>query len=168
MAKIYEVEGDILLSSAQAIAHGIAPSDHFDSGLALALRERWPALAKDFRHYCHLNHPKPGDIWAWNGVASTGGAVQIINLLTQEPASNATGHPGKASIEYVGRALRALGHYVKKENIGSLALPRLATGVGGLDWAEVKPLIAHHLADLDIPIYVYVVYHKDQKAAENA
>ncbi len=37
---IREVEGDILLSSAQVIAHGIATHDPFDSGLALALRER--------------------------------------------------------------------------------------------------------------------------------
>ena len=35
---IREVEGDILLSDAQVIAHGIATADPFDSGLALALR----------------------------------------------------------------------------------------------------------------------------------
>ena len=48
---------------------------------------------------------------------------------------------------------------VEKESIKSLALPRLATGVGGLAWSEVKPLIAHHLGDLDIPVYLYVEYH---------
>lgn len=36
---IREVAGDILLTRAQVIAHGIAPHDHFDSGLALALCE---------------------------------------------------------------------------------------------------------------------------------
>ena len=40
---IHEVAGDILLTKAQAVAHGVAPNDHFDSGLALALREQWPA-----------------------------------------------------------------------------------------------------------------------------
>ena len=35
---IHEVEGDILLSSAHAIAHGVAPNDDFRSGLAHALR----------------------------------------------------------------------------------------------------------------------------------
>ncbi len=42
---IHEVAGDILLTKAQAVAHGVAPNDHFDSGLALALREQcrsWP------------------------------------------------------------------------------------------------------------------------------
>ncbi len=37
---IREVQGDILLSHAQVIAHGIATHDPFDSGLALALRGR--------------------------------------------------------------------------------------------------------------------------------
>ena len=166
MAKFHEVEGDILLSGAQAIVHGVAPGDHFDSGLALSLRERWPSLAKDFRHHCHLTHPKPGDLWPWDGVTDDGSVTHIINLMTQEPSPNGSGHPGKASTEYVGRALRALEQHAKKENLGSLALPRLATGVGGLSWAEVKPLIEHYLADLDIPVYLYVTYHKDQKAAE--
>ncbi len=47
---IYEVSGDILLSEARAIAHGVAPNDNFANRLpALSLREHWPALYKDFR-----------------------------------------------------------------------------------------------------------------------
>ena len=59
---LHEVTGDILLTKAQAIAHGIAPNEHFDSGLALSLRENWPAMAKDYRHYAHMQSPEPGDI----------------------------------------------------------------------------------------------------------
>ena len=44
----------------------------------------------------------------------------------------------------------------------------LATGVGGLDWAEVRPLIAKHLGDLKIPVYVYAVYHAGVAAREAA
>jgi O-acetyl-ADP-ribose deacetylase (regulator of RNase III) len=49
-----KARGDILLSEARAIAHGVAPHDHFNQELALALRENYPSMAKDFRHYCHL------------------------------------------------------------------------------------------------------------------
>ncbi|MFO1427950.1 MAG: hypothetical protein U1F11_13460 [Steroidobacteraceae bacterium] len=52
---IHEVTGDILLTKAQTIAHGISPNDHFSQGLALSLRERWPAMHKDFRHYCRCS-----------------------------------------------------------------------------------------------------------------
>ncbi|WAC28032.1 macro domain-containing protein [Ancylobacter sp. SL191] len=165
MALIHEIAGDILLSDTALIAHGVAPGDHFDSGLALALRERYPSLAKDFRHECRISHPKAGGIWVWAG-AGEHGAVRIACLLTQEPAENPTGHPGKATLENVGHALKALARYAQDEKIASLALPRLATGVGGLDWADVRPLVEHHLGALTIPVYVYTVYHKGQKATE--
>ncbi|HCO59513.1 MAG TPA: Appr-1-p processing protein, partial [Porticoccaceae bacterium] len=55
-------------------------------------------------------------------------------------------------------ALRALKKIIGKEKVDSLALPRLGTGVGGLDWEEVEPLIEKQLGDLDIPVYVYRSY----------
>lgn len=159
---IKEVEGDILLTDAQAIAHGVASMDHFDRGLALALRKDYPSMAKDFRHYCHLTNPPMGDAWIWSGV----GGARIINLITQEPAKQLNGHPGEATLPSVNHALRELVKMVKKENIQSLALPKLATGYGNLDWEKVKPLIYERLEDLDIPIYLYSLYIKDKKAKE--
>ena len=55
---------------------------------------------------------------------------------------------------------------VTTEALRSLALPRLATGVGGLDWKEVQPLITKHLGDLNIPIYLYTRYEQGVVAAE--
>ncbi len=160
---LHEVEGDLLLSGAQAIAHGVAPNDDFHVGLALSLRERWPAMYKDFRHYCQTAHPKPGDAWTWAGAD----APRIVNLFTQEGVQgHHGGKPGRAHLNYVNKSLRELRHIAEKEKLQSIALPRLATGVGGLDWVEVKPLIAHHLGDLTIPVIVYSVYHKDVRAAE--
>ncbi len=161
---IHEVAGDILLSSAQAIAHGVAPNDHFDSGLALGLREKWPSMAKDFRHYAHQSHPKSGEIWMWGG---TGGA-RIFNLMTQEGEHTHGSRPGKANLANVNHCLRRLRHEIEKEGIKSLAMPALATGVGGLSWSDVKPLIVQHLGDLPIPIYLYVTYHAGVQAKEVA
>lgn len=158
---ITKVRGDILLSDAQAIAHGIAPHDHFNQGLALALRERFPAMAKDFRHYCHQQNPKAGHAWLWAGPERV-----IINLMTQEPAPDNKAHPGKATAHNINHALKELRGIIEKEGISSIALPRLATGVGGLEWSDVEPLIEEHLGDLKIPVVIYEVYDKDQKAAE--
>lgn len=158
---ITKAHGDILLSEAQAIAHGVAPHDHFNQGLALALRERFPAMAKDFRHFCHLENPKAGHAWLWAGPEKV-----IINLMTQEPAPNENAHPGKASAHNVSHALKELRGVIEKEELTSIALPRLATGVGGLDWQEVEPLIKEHLGDLKIPVIVYEAYEKGTKAQE--
>jgi O-acetyl-ADP-ribose deacetylase (regulator of RNase III) len=157
---IHEVSGDILLTKAQAIAHGVGPQDHFDRGLALALREQWPAMAKDFRHYAHQSHPKPGEIWEWGGV----GGVRIFCLLTQ--AGEHGGHPGPATESTVSHCLKHLRQELEKGGVRSLALPKLATGVGGLDWSVVRPLIQQHLGDLKIPVFVYTSYHQGQQAVE--
>ena len=159
---IHDVSGDILLTSAQAIAHGVAPNDHFDSGLALALREMWPAMAKDFRHYAHQSHPKPGEIWMWGG---TNGS-RIFNLMTQDGEHSQGSRPGKATLANVNHCLKRLRHDLEKEKITSLAIPALATGVGGLAWSDVRPLIVQHLGDLTIPIYLYEIYHSGIRAKE--
>lgn len=158
---IHEVSGDILLSKAQAIAHGIAPNDHFDQGLALSLREKWPLMVKDFRHYAQQCHPKPGEVWTWGGFG-----VRVFNLMTQEGEHDHGAKPGRASTANVNHCLKRLRHDLEKEEIKSVAIPKLATGVGGLDWEQVLPLIRTHLGDLTIPIYVYTHYQKGIQANE--
>jgi O-acetyl-ADP-ribose deacetylase (regulator of RNase III) len=162
MDMIYEVKGDILLSHAQAIAHSVAPHDRFDEGLALSLREQWPALVKDFHHFSHSMHPKAGDTWIWSGAMSR----YIVNLLVNEAAQRMGEKPGHARPEHLDRALRHLRHLLESHRFASLALPRLATGAGGMDWQVVRPLIKHHLGDLALPIYIYVDYQKGVQAVE--
>lgn len=158
---IHDITGDILLTKAEAIAHGVAPNDHFDHGLALALRDKWPTLAKDFRHYSHKCHPKPGELWMW-GTAG----VRIFCLMTQEGTHAHGVKSGHATTANVNHALRQLRHQLESEKTKSLAIPKLATGIGGLDWNDVLPLIRTHLGDLSIPIYIYTHYQEGVQAAE--
>jgi O-acetyl-ADP-ribose deacetylase (regulator of RNase III) len=162
---IREVTGDILKSRAQAIAHGVAPNDDFHTGLALSLREHAPALYKDFRHYCQSTHPKSGGLWTWAGADGR----RIVNLFTQEGAEgHHGGKPGKATLPNVRHALKALREEIAEQGIASLALPRLATGVGGLEWDDVRPLIHEYLGDTGIPVYVYATYRPGVAAEEAA
>jgi len=159
---IKEVEGDILLSKADAIAHGVAPMDHFDSGLALSIRQDYPSLYKDFRHYCQTFSPKTGEVWLWQGADKK----KIFNLLTQEPPLTTNGHPGRANLSAVRHCLKNLVQTIKTENITSLAIPKIATGVGALEWTDVKPIIEEFLGNLEMPVFVYSKYVKGQAAPE--
>ncbi len=159
---IHELSGDILLSGAKAIAQGVAPNDDFHHGLALQLRERLPALYKDFRHFCQTQHPKSGGLWTWMSADSR----YIVNLFTQDAAYDHGSKPGHASLSHVNHALHALRGFAQKEKISSLALPRLSCGINGLGWSDVKPLIEKQLGDLDIPVFIYVTYQKGVKANE--
>lgn len=159
---IYNVTGDILLSGSQAIAHGIASNDPMKQGLALALHIKFPSMHKDFHHWCHQQHPKPGSAWMWGGPKG----VRIINLITQEGTLEHGSKPGKATLKSVRDSLKLLVKIIENESITSVALPKLATGVGGLEWEKVEPVIEELLGDLDIPVYVYTKYVAGQKASE--
>ena len=159
---IHELSGDILFSGAKAVAQSVAPNDDCMHGLALQLRERLPAMYKDFRHYCQTKHPKSGELWTW---MSADGRF-IVNLLTRDGSYGASSKPGKAKLSYVNHTLHALRNFIQKENVPSIALPRLACGMTGLEWDEVKPLLDKHLGDLKIPVYVYTNYQKGVRANE--
>ena len=159
---IREVSGDILLSKADTIAHGVAPNDHFNQGLALSLRKQYPQMYKDFRHGMHVKHTKEGGIVTWSGED----APRIVHLLTQEHAKGDNAHPGKAKTSYVNKALRELREWADGAGVATVALPRLATGVGGLGWDEVKPLIEQHLGDASFDVVVYSEFHSGQEADE--
>jgi len=163
---IHELSGDLLLTKAEMLAHGVAPGDDFKNGLALALREAFPALYKDFRHFCHQRTPKPGTCWLWQGVDQHGRHVRVANLFTQDPPKHAGGHPGKARTEHVNHALHELKKLIAQEGVASVALPRLATGVGGLDWAHVEPLVRAQLGDVEAAVGVYVDYQPGVAANE--
>lgn len=165
---IHEVAGDILFTKADILAHGVAPNDDFKSGLALALREEFPAMYKDFRHWCKTASPKPGAVWVWAGVDKTGSTVRIAAMLTQEPPKHEGGHPGRASIPNLNHALHELKKVIEHEHFHSVSLPRLATGVGGLEWTDVRPLIDATVGTLPIAVYLYVTYKKGVAAAEPA
>ncbi len=63
-------------------------------------------------------------------------------------------------------ALRELVKMAEAESFTSIAVPRLATGVGALPWDDVLPVLEERLGALAIPVYVYSEYHPGQMAHE--
>jgi O-acetyl-ADP-ribose deacetylase (regulator of RNase III) len=132
-------------------------------GLALSLHQKYPAMHKDFHHWCHQDHPKAGAAWVWGGP----NGVRVVNLITQESGLGKGAKPGKATLKYVRDSLKELTKIVQKENFSSIALPKLAAGVGGLAWNDVLPVIEEILGNLDISIYLYTDYHAGKQAKED-
>lgn len=75
-------------------------------------------------------------------------------------------YPGHATLKHVRDSLKVLAKIAKKESFTSIALPRLATGVGGLEWKDVLPVIEEQLGGLGIPIVIYSEFHAGQQAKE--
>ncbi len=159
---IHYVAGDILLTKAQVILHGVAANDPMNQGLALSLHSLFPDMHRAFHHWCHQKHPEPGSIWLWD----TPNGKRIAHLISQDGGYGHGQRPGKADIRHIRHGLKALRKLIGKEKIPSLAIPRVATGVGGLGWPEVRQVIEEQLSDLDIPVFVYEDYIPRKAAQE--
>ena len=157
-----EVEGDILLSKSQALAHGVSIDDDFKSGLSLQLKVQWPALFKDFRTFCSSQSPKVGDVWSWQAP----GTPLIFNLITQDAIRPDEKTPSKASIPNLQLALRNLVKELQRKKINSLAITKIDTGLGGLDWKDVKVALQSDLSHYEGQISVYANYKSRVVAKE--
>jgi O-acetyl-ADP-ribose deacetylase (regulator of RNase III) len=151
---IFKVEGDILLSQAQAIVIGVEKNDPMNRGLTLELSNKYPTIRTDFHRWCHQHNTKPGEAWLWTGPNN----IRIVHLITQENLESPDHLHGKATLNNIRHAFSVLVKIIADEKLGSIALPRIATGVGDLDWDDVFPLIENSLDGLAIPVYVYTTY----------
>jgi O-acetyl-ADP-ribose deacetylase (regulator of RNase III) len=152
---IKEVYGNILLSNSDAIVQGVAPEEEFTSGLAASVKEKWPAIEKDFRQYCAQGQLKPGDLWAWRNADG----LDVLNLVIH-------GKNNGTTINSLDRGLGQLVEYLKLQDIQSVAMPKIGTDVGDFDWRDVKPLIEKHLGPLEIPVYLYTIFNKNIAGVE--
>lgn len=63
-----------------------------------------------------------------------------------------------SKLEWVDAGLAAMRDQINfgpKPKIESVAIPALGCGLGGLNWADVLPLIEKHFADCPATVYVY-------------
>ena len=144
--------GNIAFSKADAIVQGIAADEDFSQGVALAVSQKYPGIVEDFAHFRATTPPQPGGLWVWHDGASR----NIVSLFIRAAAAD---HRGTAKLEWLDRALSQLRELAQRENFRSIALPRLGTGAGDLDWRDVKPLIQKHLGDLPAKVFLYTIYN---------
>ncbi|MDQ3765158.1 MAG: macro domain-containing protein [Actinomycetota bacterium] len=91
-----------------------------------------------------------GQMHVWDTGAVTGPRF-VINFPTK-------GHwRARSRLPDIEAGLADLVRVVREKSISSIAVPPLGCGSGGLDWAEVKPLIEsafEQLPDVDVRIFV--------------
>jgi len=160
---IYQVEGDILLSKAQAIVQGVGVNDPMDHGLAFELSKKYPQLYHEYNLWCYQHHTKPGEGWMWISQEN----VRIVNLITHESVQiSGNHHYYKATLNNIKQALGELINIIRFKKLTSIAMPKLGTGSGDLDWDDVLPLIENNLGKLDSAIYLYVIFRPGLAAHE--
>jgi len=142
------VSGDILQTTAQYLAQGVAvgSQEGLGTGLAFKISAKWADAQKLFKKYTFNNEFDGGDIFV---AAPTETRLGIIYIATQPDMYHAV-------LPFLNKGLRNLAGFCKKKNIATVAVPKIGAGLGKLDWErEVKPLMIKHFEQSDTNFLVY-------------
>ncbi len=126
--------GDILTENAEALVNTVNCVGVMGRGIALQFKKTFPENFKSYAAACKRKEVQPGRMF----VFETGQMYPpryIINFPSKRHWR------GKSRMEDIEAGLAALAEEIRARNIRSIALPPLGSGLGGLDWACVRPRI---------------------------
>jgi O-acetyl-ADP-ribose deacetylase (regulator of RNase III) len=139
----------------EAFAHGCNCQGSMGAGIAKGFRERYPEMYEQYRARCKAE-PRQfnlGDAWLWTAE----GLPSVFNLGTQERFWHA-----RASYEAIEQALIAMRQRADKEGIGSIAIPRIGVGYGGLSWRKVRAIVERVFGGWSGRLVVYEEFKPDE------
>lgn len=135
-------QGNLLLAPVAALVNTVNTEGVMGKGLALQFRQAYELNYKLYRQACKEGRVRVGEMF----VTETGeafGPRYIINFPTKR-------HWKEASrMEYITTGLEALKVVLREYCIESVAIPPLGCGNGGLDWADVRPVMEASLRELE-------------------
>lgn len=142
-------KGNLLTADAEALVNTVNCVGYMGKGIALQFKQAFPENFKAYEKACRVNEVKPGRMF----IFETGSMVNpryIINFPTKRHWR------GKSRIEDIDSGLSALAADVERLGIRSIAVPPLGSGLGGLDWNVVRPMIEQAFAALpEVRILLY-------------
>lgn len=141
--------GDILQSGAEAIVNTVNCVGVMGRGIALQFKNAYPDNFSAYATACKAKQVMPGKMFVFD----TGQLTEpryIINFPTKRHWK------GRSRLDDIIAGLNDLVEVIQHYNIRSIAIPPLGSGLGGLDWNQVKPLIelaVQPLESVQIAIY---------------
>lgn len=141
--------GDILQDGAEALVNTVNCVGVMGRGIALQFKNAFPENFEAYATACKNEEVQPGRMFVFETKKLTNPRY-IINFPTKRHWR------GKSRIEDIEAGLKALVETIRQYRIRSIAIPPLGSGLGGLDWSEVKPRIEASLRPLtDVHIFLY-------------
>jgi O-acetyl-ADP-ribose deacetylase (regulator of RNase III) len=141
--------GDILKDESEAIVNTVNCVGVMGRGIALQFKNAWPENFKAYQAACTQKEVQPGRMFIFETGQLTTPRF-VVNFPTKRHWR------GSSRMEDIESGLTALAAEIKARGIRSIAIPPLGSGLGGLDWNEVRPLIEKHMAPLaDVTVRIY-------------
>lgn len=141
--------GDILKCEADALVNTVNCVGVMGRGIALQFKNMYPDNFKAYAAACQREAVQPGRMFVYETGQLTPPRF-IVNFPTKRHWR------GKSRIEDIDLGLVDLVKVIRDKGIRSIAIPPLGSGLGGLDWDEVRPRIERALAELaDVQVLVF-------------
>ena len=141
--------GDILSADAEALVNTVNCVGISGRGIALQFRKAFPENFKVYEAACKRGEVRPGHMFVFETGRLTNPRY-VINFPTKRHWR------GRSRLEDIELGLEDLVREVRQRAIRSIALPPLGSGLGGLEWSEVRPRIEAALAELaDVRIILF-------------
>jgi O-acetyl-ADP-ribose deacetylase (regulator of RNase III) len=141
--------GDILRANADAIVNTVNCVGYMGRGIAAQFKRAYPENFRVYEAACERGEVQPGRMLVYE-VPRSMSPRWIINFPTKRHWR------ANSKIEDIKSGLVALIDEVRRLQIQSIAVPPLGCGLGGLNWAEVRPLIEKAFAELPaVRVHLY-------------
>jgi O-acetyl-ADP-ribose deacetylase (regulator of RNase III) len=136
---IHLANGDILKHEADALVNTVNCVGVMGRGIALQFRRAFEDNYEAYRKAAKRNEVCPGQMFLFERSALEP-PRWIVNFPTKRHWK------GKSRIEDIEAGLVDLVRVIQDKGIKSIAIPPLGCGLGGLDWAVVRPMIEKALS----------------------
>ncbi len=141
--------GDILAEDVEALVNTVNCVGIMGRGIALQFKKAFPENFRAYAEACARGEVRPGRMFVFETRQLTNPRY-IINFPTKRHWR------GNSRIEDVQDGLQDLVAAVREREIRSIAVPPLGSGLGGLEWNDVRPLIGEALRgcnNLDVVVF---------------
>jgi len=154
-----EEHGNLLEAPADALVNTVNTAGIMGKGLALQFKQAYPGNFRAYESACRRGEVHLGKMFTYE-TGQLDGPRFVINFPTK-------GHwRSRSKLGDIRAGLDDLCDVIRERRIGSIAIPPLGCGNGGLDWRDVRPLIVAALAGL-AGVRVMVYPPQDAPCAES-
>lgn len=144
--------GNISEAKTEAIVNTVNCVGIMGRGVALQIKKAFPKNFKAYKIACEHGEVQPGKMFVFS-TDMLMNPKYIINFPTKRHWRS------KSRMEDIESGLVALVDTIRRHKIRSIAVPALGSGLGGLNWNEVRPRIEDALRD--IPKLQTVMFEPD-------
>jgi O-acetyl-ADP-ribose deacetylase (regulator of RNase III) len=138
---IHITKGDVLSADVEALVNTVNCVGISGRGISLQFRKTFPENFKAYEATCKRREVQPGRMFVFETGRLTNPRY-IINFPTKRHWR------GKSRLEDIELGLEDLVREVRRLGIRSIAVPPLGSGLGGLNWSNVRPRIEAALEQL--------------------